>query len=69
VLLIVADYLYFYALSLPDTQISILSLLRRCSCIVTFTAGSFLFRDKNVKIKAAALAAILAGVFLLAMGK
>ena len=69
VLLIIADWLYFYALSLPETQISILSLLRRCSCVVTFAAGCFYFRDKNVKIKAAALAAILAGVVLLALAK
>ncbi|MPM62010.1 hypothetical protein SDC9_108875 [bioreactor metagenome] len=69
ILLIVADWLYFYALSLPDTQISILSLLRRCSCVVTFVIGSFYFRDKNIKVKAAALAAILAGVVLLAVAK
>lgn len=69
VLLIVADWLYFYALSLPDTQISILSLLRRCSCVVTFAAGCACFHDRNVKIKAAALAAILAGVVLLALAK
>ena len=69
VLLIIADWLYFYALSLPDTQISILSLLRRCSCVVTFAVGSFYFRDKNIKVKAAALAAILAGVVMLALAK
>lgn len=69
ILLIAADWLYFYALSLPDTQISILSLLRRCSCVVTFALGSVYFRDKNVKVKAAALAAILAGVVLLALFK
>lgn len=69
ILLIAADWLYFYALSLPDTQISILSLLRRCSCVVTFALGSVYFRDKNVKVKAAALAAILTGVVLLALFK
>ena len=69
ILLIVADWLYFYALSLPDTQVSILSLLRRCSCVVTFTAGCACFHDRNVKVKAAALAAILAGVVLLALAK
>jgi len=69
ILLIAADWLYFYALSQPDTQISILSLLRRCSCVVTFALGSVYFRDKNVKVKAAALAAILTGVVLLALFK
>ncbi|MEA4862676.1 MAG: EamA family transporter [Victivallaceae bacterium] len=67
VLLIAADYLYFYAISMPDTQIAILSLLRRCSCVVTFAAGCACFRDANVKRKAAALALILLGVILLAL--
>ena len=44
-------------------------LLRRCSCVVTFAVGSFCFRDKNIKVKAAALAAILAGVVMLALAK
>ena len=69
VLLIVADYLYFYAVSLPDTQISILSLVRRCNCIVTFAVGCIYFRDANVKHKAMALGLILFGIILLAMAE
>ncbi len=69
VLLIVADYLYFYAVSIPDTQISILSLVRRCNCIVAFAVGSFYFRDANIRKKAWALALILLGVILLALAK
>ncbi len=68
-LLIVADYLYFYAVSLPDIRISILSLVRRCSCIVTFAVGVYYFRDANIKRKAVALFLILIGVFLLALAK
>ncbi len=69
VLLIIADWLYFYAVSLPETQISILSLVRRCNCVVTFLVGSLLFHDRNLRRKAAALALILLGVFLLALGR
>jgi transporter family protein len=69
ILLIAADYLYFYAVSLPDTQISILSLVRRCNCIVAFSLGCLYFRDANVKPKAKALALILFGIILLALAK
>lgn len=69
VLLILADYLYFYAVSLPDIHISILSLVRRCSCVVTFAVGVYYFRDANIKRKAIALALILSGVFILALTK
>ena len=68
-LLIVADYLYFYAVSLPDIHISIVSLVRRCNCIVTFVVGVYYFRDTHIKRKAVALLLILLGVFLLALVK
>ena len=67
ILLIVADWLYFYTVSLPDTQISIISLVRRCSCIVTFAAGSSYFHDTNIRGKVIALGLILLGVILLAL--
>ncbi|OQA77030.1 MAG: EamA-like transporter family protein [Lentisphaerae bacterium ADurb.Bin242] len=69
ILLILADYLYFYAVSLPDIHISILSLVRRCSCIVTFGVGVYYFRDAHIKRKAVALVLILSGVFLLALAR
>lgn len=65
ILLIVADWLYFYSLSFPDSRISLISLLRRCSVIVSFTAGSIFFHDVNLKRKAVALGVILLGVMLL----
>jgi drug/metabolite transporter (DMT)-like permease len=65
VLLAMADFLYFYALSMPEVKISLLSLIRRSGCIVSFTFGAWCFRDKRLKSKAFALALILAGVFLL----
>ena len=67
ILLIAADYLYFYALSLPGTYISVVSLMRRCNCLVTFFVGVIWFKEKNIKRKAFALALILLGVFLLAL--
>ena len=69
ILLIAADYLYFYALSLPDAHISIISLVRRCNCVVAFAIGSFYFRDVNVRGKIWALVLIILGVVLLALAK
>ncbi len=66
ILLIIADALYFHAVSEPGIKISILSLFRRTSCIVAFAFGIFYFRDANWKIKAGALVLILLGVFLCA---
>ena len=67
ILLVIADNLYFYALSTPDVKISILSLIRRSGCIISFLFGSWIFRDKRIKFKAAALLLILLGVALLTL--
>ena len=69
ILLIVSDFLYFYALSTQDAQIAILSLLRRCNCIVAFTVGAVWFHDKNIRKKIIPLLLILLGVAILALKK
>ena len=67
ILLIAADFCYFYAVSLPEVHISIISLVRRSNCIVSFALGAFIFREKQLKKKFAALLLILLGVVLLAL--
>ena len=69
IVLILADWLYFYAVSVPEIQISILSLVRRSNCIVTFAIGGIFFHDKNLLKKAIPLALILIGIILLALDK
>jgi transporter family protein len=65
--LIVADFLYFYAISEPESLISVVSALRRSSVIVPFTFGALMFGEKNIKKKAIYLAGILLGIVLLMM--
>ncbi|MGN0833290.1 MAG: EamA family transporter [Kiritimatiellia bacterium] len=65
VLLAAADWLYFKGLAIPDVPISVGSLLRRFSVVVTFVLGARFFHETNLKRKALALAAILVGVVLL----
>ncbi|MCQ2174489.1 MAG: EamA family transporter [Bacteroidales bacterium] len=67
-LIVIADALYFYSISIDGSLLSIISLLRRFSVIVTFTLGAALFREKNVKAKAVDLAVLLAGIVLLVLG-
>ena len=65
ILLAMADWLYFKGLAVPDAPISVGSLLRRFSVVITFVLGARFFRETNLKRKALALAAILVGVILL----
>lgn len=68
VTLAVADFIYFYALSFEDSMISIVSMIRRSSVIVSFAFGALVFREKNVKSKALDLVFILIGMVFLWIG-
>ena len=63
-----ADFAYFYALSYPDSMISIVSMVRRGSVIVSFLCGALVFREKNLKSKAVDLILVLIGMFFLYLG-
>ena len=63
-----ADFAYFYALSLDDAMISIVSMVRRGSVIVSFLFGAMVFREKNLRSKAIDLFLILIGMVFLYLG-
>ena len=69
ILLIMADYAYFFAVSMVDAPISLISLVRRCSCAVSFFLGAIIFHDKNIRRKSWALLLLLLGAALLALAK
>lgn len=68
-LLIFADNVYFHALGLPGTPISLVSLLRRMSCVVSFGVGALLFGERRLGGKTAALVLFLVGIALLALSR
>lgn len=63
-----ADFVYFYSLSLPDAMISIVSMVRRGSVIVSFLFGAVFFHEKNLRAKAVDLALVLLGMIFLYIG-
>ena len=69
VFLSVADYVYFYSLSLDGALISVVSMVRRGSVLVSFMLGALLFREKNLRSKAIDLALVLLSMFLLWLGQ
>lgn len=63
-----ADFVYFYALSMEDSMISIVSMVRRGSVVVSFLFGALIFREKNMKSKTIDLVLVLIGMFFLYLG-
>ena len=68
VLITGADMLYFFSLKADGALLSVISLIRRSSVIITFALGAVLFSEKRIAQKASVLALMLAGVFLLMAG-
>ena len=66
--LVIADFLYFYALSCEGSMISVIAALRRVSVLVTFAFGAFVFDEVNLKQKGLYLLGILAGTLLITLG-
>jgi drug/metabolite transporter (DMT)-like permease len=63
-----ADFMYFYSLSLPSAMISIVSMIRRGSVVVSFLFGALFFHEKNLRAKAFDLALVLLGMVFLYIG-
>ncbi len=68
VFLSAADFVYFYALGLDGAMISVVSMIRRGSVVVSFLCGAMFFREKNLKSKAVDLILVLIGMIFLYLG-
>lgn len=68
VFLSAADLVYFWALSQEGAMISIVSMIRRSSVLISFLGGVFIFKEQNLKSKALDLLLILLGLFFLFIG-
>ena len=64
----IADFAYFTSLSDPDSMISVVSLVRRSSVIISFICGVIIFKEKNIKAKLLDLGLILLGMAFIWMG-
>ncbi len=63
-----ADFVYFNALSMEDAMISVVSLIRRGSVLISFICGVLIFRERNLKAKALDLLLILIGMIFIYFG-
>ncbi len=63
-----ADVAYLFALSDPDAMISVVSMIRRSSVLVSFACGAILFHERNLKSKAVDLLMIFIAAILLYIG-
>ena len=68
VLITASDMLYFFAVKDPDALLSVISLIRRSSVLITFLFGALMFKEGHIKDKAVDMALMMAGLALLLSG-
>lgn len=68
VFLTMADFVYFYSLSLPYAMISVVSMVRRSSVVVSFMFGALVFHEKNLKNKTVDLILVIISMLFLYFG-
>lgn len=65
VLLYLADKIYFYAVKLPDSSISIVMPLRYVSIIISTIVGGIIFKEQNISLKFKYMIGIAIGIILI----
>lgn len=68
VLMVSSEFFYLYSLREPGALISMVSMMRRASVLVTFIGGAWWFSEKNLRAKAIDLIFVLIGMILLGIG-
>lgn len=66
--LLVADYIYFSALAVPDALVAVVMSLRRGSTLVAFLGGLWLFQERADWGKTIAVLGIIVGIVLTVLG-
>ena len=60
-----SDFLYFLSLSGEGSMLSVVSMLRRSSVIITFLCGAVVFKERNLRQKGLALLILLISMAIL----
>jgi bacterial/archaeal transporter family protein len=68
IVLVIADFFYFKALSFDHSLVSVLIIIRRSSAVIVFGAGALYFRETSLRRRGMVLAGILIGVALVVVG-
>ena len=68
VLITASDMMYFFSVKDPDALLSVISMIRRSSVVITFFFGVVMFKEGHAKDKALDMALMMVGITLLLFG-
>lgn len=69
IFLVISDRLYFSAVKIPESQISVIMPLRRVSIFISTIIGGIIFKEKNLLKKFMYASLLILGIALIFIGK
>ncbi len=64
VLFVVGDKALFVANSIPDSSVSVMTVLKQSACFVTIIGGRLVFKEKNIIFRLVCAVIIIIGIFI-----
>lgn len=64
VLFVIADKSLFVANAVPESRVTVMTLIKQSSCVVALLAGKFIYKEKNILLKFACAFIIIAGIVI-----
>jgi bacterial/archaeal transporter family protein len=68
ILLVVSDRIYFNALNIPGSQISVILPVRKLSVFISVIAGGLIFKEQNLKSKFWCISLLIIGIAFVFLG-
>ena len=67
IMFVIGDRALFIANSMPESKVTVMTLVKQSCCIVTILAGKFVFKEKKIAYKLVCALIIIAGIFIAAV--
>jgi len=64
IMFVIGDKALFIANRMPDSRVTVMTLVKQSCCIVTILAGKFIFKEKNIRYKFICAMIIIAGIVI-----
>lgn len=64
ILFVIADRALFVANGMPESRVTVMTLIKQSGCVVTILAGKLIFHEKNIGYKLFCAAVIVCGIVI-----
>ncbi len=64
VLFVIGDRALFMANGMPDSRVTVMTLVKQSSCVVAILGGRLVFKEKNIAFKLLCAGVVIAGIVL-----